>query len=270
MDRRMRHRTGGSAMGRAAGQKGAALRQQGALRRALLVGAPAAALLSRPVIAAAEIAGYVEEVRGQVTAELAAQRRVLVPRGDIFLGDDVASAEHSRAELQLGHDTSLRLGANARVRIDRFIVNAGGVLTLEDGPLLLDKAPGTGGALFIRGQFGLIAIRGTRNLRRAQQRRDRHLCRAWPDRCHLRRQEHRAADWRRHQPGGTWSSSDRTGALGRRPHPRCARQRELRLGRGVADGKPPPPNRARRRHRCGRTGHNGDHTPACAIASGDA
>ena len=149
-------------MGRAAGQKGAALRQQGALRRALLVGAPAAALRSRPVIAAAEIAGYVEEVRGQVTAELAAQRRVLVPRGDIFLGDDVASAEHSRAELQLGHDTSLRLGASARVRIDRFIVNAGGVLTLEDGPLLLDKAPGTGGALFIRGQFGLIAIRGTR------------------------------------------------------------------------------------------------------------
>jgi ferric-dicitrate binding protein FerR (iron transport regulator) len=97
-----------------------------------------------------------------VTAELAAQRRVLVPRGDIFLEDDVASAERSRAELQLGHDTSLRLGANARVRIDRFIVNAGGVLTLDDGPLLLDKAPGTGGALFIRGQFGLIAIRGTR------------------------------------------------------------------------------------------------------------
>jgi hypothetical protein len=97
-----------------------------------------------------------------VTAELAAQRRVLVPRGDIFLEDDVASAERSRAELQLGHDTSLRLGANARVRIDRFIVNAGGVLTLDDGPLLLDKAPGTGGALFIRGQFGLIAIGGTR------------------------------------------------------------------------------------------------------------
>jgi hypothetical protein len=149
-------------MGRAAGQKGAALRQQGALRRALLIGAPAAVLLSRPVIAAAKIAGYVEEVRGQVTAELAAQRRVLVPRGDIFLGDDVASAERSRAELPLGHDTSLRLGANARVRIDRFIVNAGGVLTLEDGPLLLDKALGTGGALYIRGQFGLIAIRGTR------------------------------------------------------------------------------------------------------------
>jgi hypothetical protein len=33
---------------------------------------------------------------------------------------------------------------------------------LEDGPLLLDKASGTGGALYIRGQFGLIAIRGTR------------------------------------------------------------------------------------------------------------
>ena len=55
----------------------------------------------------------------------------------------MASAERSRAALQLGRDTSLRLGANARVRIDRFIVSAGGVLTLEAGPLLLDKALGT-------------------------------------------------------------------------------------------------------------------------------
>jgi ferric-dicitrate binding protein FerR (iron transport regulator) len=129
----------------------------------LLFGAPAVALLSRSAIAAAEVAGYVEEIRGQVTAELAAQRRILVPHSDVFLGDDVASAERSHAALQLGRDTSLRLGANARVRIDRFIVSAGGVLTLEAGPLLLDKAPGPpASALQVRGSFGLITIRGTR------------------------------------------------------------------------------------------------------------
>jgi hypothetical protein len=123
---------------------------------------PASSTFPRPVIAAVSVAGYAEEVRGQVTAELAAQRRILVPRGDVFLGDLVASADRSRAQLRLGRDTSLRVGANARVRIDRFIVDAGGVLTLEAGPLLLDKTPDTPGALQVRGSFGLITIRGTR------------------------------------------------------------------------------------------------------------
>jgi ferric-dicitrate binding protein FerR (iron transport regulator) len=149
-------------MDRSPDRTGAALTRRGALGRMLLIGVSGAAFFPHATIAAAAVAGYVEEVRGQVTAELAAQRRVLVPRGDVFLGDDVVSAERSRAALQLGRDTSLRLGANARVRIDRFIVNAGGVLTLEAGPMLLDKAPGSAGALQIRGLFGLITIRGTR------------------------------------------------------------------------------------------------------------
>jgi ferric-dicitrate binding protein FerR (iron transport regulator) len=148
-------------MDRSANRKLPRLTRRGALGWVVLLGAPAA-LLPRSVTAAAAIAGYVEEVRGQVTAELAGERRTLVLRGDVFLGDEVASADRSRAALQLGRDTSLRLGANARLRIDRFIVNAGGVLTLEAGPLLLDKAANTPGALHVRGSFGLITIRGTR------------------------------------------------------------------------------------------------------------
>jgi len=150
-------------MDRAPDRTRTALTRRNALGGMLLIGgALAEVLLTRTAIAAAAIAGYVEDVRGQVTAELSAQRRVLVPRGDVFLGDDVVSAERSRAALQLGRDTSLRLGANGHVRIDRFIVNAGGLLTLEAGPLLLDRAPGSPGALQIRGSFGLITIRGTR------------------------------------------------------------------------------------------------------------
>jgi ferric-dicitrate binding protein FerR (iron transport regulator) len=129
--------------------------------RLLLFGVPAAALFSRVAITAESAAGYVAEVRGEVTAELEASRRVLVPRDTIFLGDDVVSGSQSRAALQLGRDTSLRLGAKAQVRIDRFIVDAGGVLTLEGGALLLDKAPGSAGVLQIRGSFGLITVRGT-------------------------------------------------------------------------------------------------------------
>ena len=72
------------------------------------------------------------------------------------------TAESSRAALLLGTDTSLRLGANARVRLDRFIINAGGILTLEAGPLLVDKGHGNpGNPLQVRGSFGLITVRGT-------------------------------------------------------------------------------------------------------------
>jgi hypothetical protein len=131
--------------------------------RAILGAARSAPLLARRSAAGAEAAGYVQEAKGQVTAELASHRRVLVPHSDLFLGDDLATAEQSRAALQLGQDTSVRLGANARLRIDRFIVNAGGVLTLEAGPLLLDKTPsGSPTTLQVRGAFGLIMVRGTR------------------------------------------------------------------------------------------------------------
>jgi hypothetical protein len=134
----------------------------GLCRRGVLAGGPAGLLVSHRAAAEAATAGHVEDIKGQVTAELASQRRVLTPRADVFIGDDVATAESSRAALLLGRDTSLRLGANARVRIDRFIVDAGGVLTLEEGPLLLDKASDSvAGALQVRGSFGLITIRGT-------------------------------------------------------------------------------------------------------------
>jgi hypothetical protein len=126
-----------------------------------LFGVPAAPPFCRMAITAESVAGYVAEVRGEVTAELEALRRVLVPRDSIFLGDDVVSGSESRAALQLGRDTSLRLGANAQVRIDRFIVDVGGVLTLGGGALLLEKAPGSPGVLQIRGSFGLITVRGT-------------------------------------------------------------------------------------------------------------
>jgi FecR protein len=140
----------------------APVRHPNLLRRVLLAAGPAA-LASGTATGETTAAGYVEDVKGQVTAELSSQRRVLMPRGDVFVGDDVATAENSRAALLLGRDTSLRLGASARVRIDNFIVNAGGILTLEAGPLLLDKTSGgTVGAIKVRGSFGLITIRGTR------------------------------------------------------------------------------------------------------------
>jgi ferric-dicitrate binding protein FerR (iron transport regulator) len=132
-------------------------------RRFILTAIPLTAVGNGVAHADAATAGRVEEVKGQVTAELASRRRVLVPRADVFNGDDVATGDASRAAMLLGRDTTLRLGANAQIRIDRFIINQGGVLTLEGGPLLLDKVPGNpAAALKVRGSFGLITVRGTR------------------------------------------------------------------------------------------------------------
>ena len=111
--------------------------------------------------AAPPSAGVVEEVSGSASATGDTGHRALAPRDDVFIGDDVATAALSRARLALGHDTVIRLGENARLRIDKYLVDAGGVLTLGAGALLIDKTPSKGPTR-VKGAFGLISVRGTR------------------------------------------------------------------------------------------------------------
>jgi ferric-dicitrate binding protein FerR (iron transport regulator) len=110
---------------------------------------------------AAERVGSVEEVKGEVFAELDAVRRTLDRAASIFLGDEVATGAASRLGMRLGRDTRIRLGEQARLKIDRFLVDAGGEMTLRSGPLLFDRPPRRAGAQ-IRSPFALIAVRGTR------------------------------------------------------------------------------------------------------------
>ena len=183
-------------------------------RRAVLAGVSFSALFTRVAVGQPTTAGQVQEVKGQVTAELASQTRVLVPRSDVFNGDDVATAASSRAAMLLGRDTTLRLGANARIKIDRFIVNAGGVLTLESGPLLLDKGPGNPAAtVTVRGSFGLITVRGTRIFVGPSQG-DRYLCRSRRDRCGRRGTGIRSANRRRDQYRRPRGNANAAGGLG--------------------------------------------------------
>ena len=122
-----------------------------------------AAVLGVPVGAAAarEATGRVDEVRGSASAESAGERRNLAPEADVFLGDNVATGDSSRLKLHLGRETRLWLGEHARIKIDRFLVDAGGDIMLRSGPLLIDKTPGAQ-PLNIRSPFGLITVRGTR------------------------------------------------------------------------------------------------------------
>jgi len=110
---------------------------------------------------AAERVGAVENVTGEAFAELQSVRRGLGPAAPVFLGDEVMTGIASRLGMRLGAHTMVRLGEQARLKIDRFVVDAGGEMTLSSGPLLFDGEPRRAG-IQVRSPFALIAVRGTR------------------------------------------------------------------------------------------------------------
>jgi len=113
--------------------------------------------------AAAQNAGSVQELAGQAFAGTSAARRTLEPRAAILLGDRVETGERSRITLLLGRQTTVRLGERGRVVIDRFLVEAGGEITLQSGPVMVEHPDGESAErVRIRSSYGLIAVRGTR------------------------------------------------------------------------------------------------------------
>jgi len=110
---------------------------------------------------AVERVGSVENVTGEAFAELDAVRRTLDRAAAVFLGEEVITGVASRLAMRLGRDTTIRLGEQARLKIDRFLVDAGGEMTLRSGPMLFDRPPRSAGVQ-IRSSFALIAVRGTR------------------------------------------------------------------------------------------------------------
>jgi hypothetical protein len=104
----------------------------------------------------------VESVRGEAFAQAGGATRPLVPAGTVFIGDVVSTRAASSLGLHLGPATLIRLGAEARLRIDRFLLSVGGVLELVQGAMLYAHAAATGSDVTIRSSFGLIAVRGTR------------------------------------------------------------------------------------------------------------
>jgi site-specific recombinase XerC len=125
-----------------------------------LGGLPLAAL-AQTTAERAPTAGLVTDLRGDAMAQLRETRRRLATDGPVFVGDRVETGDEARAGFRLGRATELRLGERARITIDRFIIDAGGTITLGAGALLVDKPPGSeAGRIRIRSSYGLIAVRG--------------------------------------------------------------------------------------------------------------
>jgi ferric-dicitrate binding protein FerR (iron transport regulator) len=132
-------------------------------RRPLLVGFPAllSLFVRSDVFAASPLpAGRVNEVRGSATGDSDNGTRVLSPNADVYVGEKISTAEQSRIEILLGADTKLRLGDMASIKIDRFQTGAGGEITFEQGPLLLDNPSNAAKrSMQVGGPFGRITVR---------------------------------------------------------------------------------------------------------------
>jgi hypothetical protein len=111
----------------------------------------------------AEQVGSVEELKGQAFAEKDSVRRELERAAPLFVRDQIGTGVESRLTMRLGRDTTLKLGEQARLTIDRYLVDAGGEIALESGAMLFERPAGAAPArVQIRSGFGLIAVRGTR------------------------------------------------------------------------------------------------------------
>jgi hypothetical protein len=130
-------------------------------RRALIVGA--AVIVAGGSLQAEESpAGTIEALRGEAFAEGLKPRRALAPAAEVFIGDLVETATNSALTMHLGKTTFVKLGALAKFRIDNFVVDAGGTLDLEQGPMLIEhNGSSKSEDVRVRSPFGLIAVRGT-------------------------------------------------------------------------------------------------------------
>jgi ferric-dicitrate binding protein FerR (iron transport regulator) len=135
-----------------------------ASRRTFLLGVTLSqiAVLSRSAASAESAVGTVSDIKGKAFAELHKKRRNLSARSTLFLADLVNTGKESRLVARLARKTILRLGAETVVRIDKFLVEAGGEIILGSGSLLLDTPGASGKGIKIESPFALIAVRGTR------------------------------------------------------------------------------------------------------------
>jgi ferric-dicitrate binding protein FerR (iron transport regulator) len=135
------------------------------VNRRLLLGAAAATLTVgfTSQAQAAPAAGTVSAMKGGAFATRSADRLALASGASVFVNDTVETEVESRLVVDLQGQTTLKLGAGARIRIDRFLAKKGGIITIESGAFLFDRpedAPKTN--FEIRSAFAVVAVRGTK------------------------------------------------------------------------------------------------------------
>jgi FecR-like protein len=120
------------------------------------------AITGVPKAGAADSAGQVEDLKGNAFADSSQQHRALDRASPIYVGDRVSTGASSRLTMRLGTDTTIKLGENTQLVIDKFLPESGGEISLESGPMLFDRPPGAKRIpMQIRSPYALMAVRGT-------------------------------------------------------------------------------------------------------------
>jgi ferric-dicitrate binding protein FerR (iron transport regulator) len=120
------------------------------------------AIVAVPKPGAADAAGEVEDLKGNAFADAGQQHRALDKTSPVYVGDRVSTGASSRLTMRLGTDTTVKLGENTQLVIDRFISETGGEISLESGPMLFDRPPGARRVpMQIRSPYAVMAVRGT-------------------------------------------------------------------------------------------------------------
>ncbi len=108
-------------------------------------------------------AGDVAAIKGEALAVIAEKRRTLAQGAAVFVDEVITTGATSRLTLNLGRNTTIKLGEGVRMRIDRHMVNAGGAFDLQNGAVLFDRGAGAPkGDTALRSPYGLLAVRGTK------------------------------------------------------------------------------------------------------------
>jgi ferric-dicitrate binding protein FerR (iron transport regulator) len=133
-------------------------------RRAVLIGASAFSLGS-VLFGAARAAAAVGRVgfsQGDAVLDRDGGRVAATEGVDIFLQDvAVTGDEPSRVDLRLGAATRIRLGAKARLAINRVVPGLAAAATLDNGPALIERGRGAEPDFELKSPFALLAARGT-------------------------------------------------------------------------------------------------------------
>lgn len=107
--------------------------------------------------------GAIDEIRGEAFAESNGERRKLAAKGDIFVGDVLSTGNNALIVMKLGPATTIKLGADSRLKVDRYLAETGGEFDMQAGHMMFERTgkPTTQGITF-KSVYGLLAVRGTR------------------------------------------------------------------------------------------------------------
>jgi ferric-dicitrate binding protein FerR (iron transport regulator) len=110
---------------------------------------------------AVEAIGEVTSSRGNAFLARDAGNAVAAKGVPVLLDDTALTGDESRLDLQLGRSTRIRLGANASLKIDRFIAGRNDTLTLDRGALVVERWKGAEPKFEVKTPYALLAARGT-------------------------------------------------------------------------------------------------------------